>query len=466
MHAPRPLDYTPARVLAGGGNPIAGFESATATLRALYKPGSAKAEAAGYDIVSSFHDVLAAAVEESAPVSLAPRKQMQEARDPAWWRRWLAGVRDLTLAICDAYWVLPRAGEFNGAEALRLRMAGSVVEAIRWAACDRFSPDEALWKRLAVLFAESPDAGNSVIGGDVPGVGREYLRAVAYFSANLEQLELDAAVALMAIIDRLLPFLELARRKTVALQYEIVPLAQPMPVRCAGAEKAGAWYFSAAAADELLASFQVELERGAVPVALGALDLPVALEAVRNLRAFWGAEPPVRHRRRYPQQALVDVARGLEDCMSVIGGGETTLPRRWQVQDFSQSGLHIWAGRDPARAWPDIGELLGVHFVDGKGWQLCVVRRLRMWPSSADLGVELIARAPTLATIDDGRAQVVCILCDEIRKGEVLRAVLPANTEFLSDRAFLREGGSLYTLSLAAAQISEKSYRILAFQVL
>ena len=37
----------------------------------------------------------------------------------------------------------------------------------------------------------------SQIGGDVRGVGAQYLRAIAYYSGNLDQLELETAIALM-----------------------------------------------------------------------------------------------------------------------------------------------------------------------------------------------------------------------------------------------------------------------------
>ncbi len=465
LHAPRSLDYTPAYVLAGGGNPIAGFETGSATLRALYKPGSSKAEAAGYAIVSGFDEVLQEAISVSAPLSIVNRPQQPD-HDAEWWRRWLAAVRDFTMAICDAYWIAPSGTSYIDADALQLRMAASVVEAMRWAACDRFSPDDALWDRLASVFARSADAESSVVGGDVRGVGAQYLRAIAYYSGNLDQLELETAIALMHVIDRLLPFLELSRKKTAALQYQVVPGKQSMPMRSATEQQAGAWYFSAVAADEVLARFQSELERGAVPTALGALPLAVALDAVLTLRRYWGDEPPVRRRRRYSQDAKIEVARGLEDCVAVVDGGAPKLPRHWQALDFSQSGLHIWADRDPKRAWPDIGELLGIHFVDGVGWQLGVVRRLRMWPSSADLGVELVARRPSLVELDDGRAPVKGILCDEIRKGEAVRVVVPSQVEFTSGNVALRHGSSAHSLCRLDVERVERDYRICTFQVL
>jgi hypothetical protein len=210
-NAARTLDFTPAGVLAGGGDAVVGLEAAIATLRAIYKPGSPKAEAAGLQIVIGFDDALQFAIQASAPI----RKRLVGevvAHDAAWWARWLAGARDASHAVCDAYWCLSPSQSTAGPEPVRHRLAVSVVEALKWSACDRFSPDETLWARISQLFANSAEFSDSVIGGDRPGIGREYLRAVAYYSANLDQAELNMAIALVHLIDLSLPFLELTRK--------------------------------------------------------------------------------------------------------------------------------------------------------------------------------------------------------------------------------------------------------------
>lgn len=466
MDQPRTLDYTPAGVLAGGGNPVAGLEAATVTLRALYKPGSQKAEVAGLHVVSSFDDALREAVEHSAPIGVRTRAGAAVAREHAWWVRWLAGVRDAWMAVCDGYWCLSPSNSVAAPEEIRLRLASSVVEALKWSACDRFGPEEVLWRRIGQLFSSSLQVRGSVVGGDVPGIGREYLRSIAHYSINLDQVELEMGIALGHLVDICLPFLTLDRRAASVPQYVVLPEEGSIPVRQMGKLRQGEWHFAPWAAGELLTEFSRQLARSIVPTACGRLPLEHARAAVEYLRIQWSCTPPVRTRRRYLQDANVDIARGLHACVTVIGGQPLPVPRNWRVVDFSRSGLQVVAKSDPTRAWPDLGELLGVHFVDGQGWQLGVVRRLRMWSAHADLGIELLARTPALGTIDDGRASVEGILCDLPRKGEALRILIPTNAPAFAEPVFVKASGSLNKLRPIGVLRREAGYQLQVFQVL
>jgi hypothetical protein len=466
LDQPRTLDYTPAGVLAGGGNPVAGLEAATATLRALYKPGSQKAEVAGLHVVSSFDDALRDAVERSAPIGVRAAAGPVSERDHAWWVRWLAGVRDAWMAVCDGYWCLSPSNSVAGSEAIRLRLASSVVEALKWSACDRFGPEEVLWGRIGQLFASSPEARDSIVGGDVHSLGREYLRAVAHYSINLDQVELEMGVALGHVVDICLPFLSLDRRAADVPQYVVVPEEGTIPVRQMGKHRDGEWRFAPWAACELLAEFSRQLARSIVPAPFGRLPLEHARAAVEYLRMQWSHTPPVRTRRRYLQDASADIARGLHACTAVIGGQPLPVPRNWKVVDFSRSGLQIVASSDPTRAWPDIGELLGIHFSDGQGWQLGIVRRLRMWATHAGLGIELLARSPSLGVLDDGRSSVDGILCDVPSKGEALRVLMPANAPALGEPVFVKMSGTVCKLRSLGVLRREAGYQLQVFQVL
>lgn len=466
MDQSRTLDYTPAGVLAGGGNPIVGLEAATATLRALYKPGSPKAEVAGLHVVSSFDDALREAVEASAPIGIRATPGPGPLRDDAWWGRWLAGARDAWMAVCDAYWGLSPSTSSSRAEPVRLRLASSVVEALKWSACDRFGPDEVLWDRIGRLFAAAPEAKDSVVGGDMAGVAREYLRAVAYFSVNLDQVELEMGIALSHVVDICLPFLALDRRPAESPQYVVIPEQGRIPSRQMGFQRNGEWYFAPWAASELLAEFSKQLARSTVPPSFGRLPLEHARAAVEYLRAQWSVTPPVRTRRRYTQEAVVEVARGLPACTAVVGGQPLAVSRKWRVIDFSRSGLQIIASSDPTRAWPDIGELLGIHFIDGQGWQIGIVRRLRMWATHAGLGVELLARSPTLGVVDDGCHSVDAILCDPLNNGEALRILLPAAAPALGESVFVKTAAGLTKLRALGVLRRESGYQLQVFQVL
>ena len=460
LDQPRTLDYTPAGVLAGGGNPIVGLEAATATLRALYKPGSRQAEVAGLHVVSSFDDALRDAVEASAPIGVRALPGSGPVRDNAWWGRWLAGARDAWMSVCDAYWCLSPSNSFSGAEPVRLRLASSVVEALKWSACDRFGPDEVLWGRIGRLFGAASESKESVVGGDVPGVGREYLRAVAHYSVNLDQVELEMGIALSHVVDICLPFLALDRRPAESPQYVVIPEEGSVPVRQMGSQREGEWHFAPWAASELLAEFSKQLARSIVPAPFGRLPLEHARAAVEYLRMQWSATPPVRTRRRYTQDATAEVARGLPACTAVVGGEPLPVARNWKVIDFSRSGLQIIATSDPTRAWPDIGELLGIHFVDGQGWQLGIVRRLRMWATHAGLGVELLARSPALGVVDDGRNSVDAILCDPLSKGEALRILLPATAPALGESVFVKAAGALTKVRALGVLRRESGYQL------
>lgn len=461
------LDFSPAGVLAGGGNILVGLEAATATLRALYKPGSPKAEAAGLYIASAFDDALRQAIERSAPVSPAQREGGAAVRDATWWARWLAGVRDASLAVCDAYWCVPSSSRHAaGNGTVRLRLAISIVEALKWSACDRFSPDESLWQRLGALFLDDRDAQAALVAGDLPGLGREYVRAVAYHSASLDQFDLETAIALIHVIDLCLPFVSLNRTPAPHPQYAVQPeLGQP-PVRGARAHNGAALYFLPWTADELLLDFETQLEAGRVPAALASLPAERLIPAVRHLRRQWSTRPPVRLRRRYPQDADVRVARGLEQCSCVLRGLQPTVVRAWKVRDFSRNGLYVRASGDPSGAWPDIGELLGVHFVDGEGWQLAVVRRLRMWPDHAGLGLELLARKPKLVTVDDGQCSVDAVLCDAPQQGEAVRLVMPRGGLGGAETVFMKLDAAVYKLRLLATEAGESDYQQSILQVL
>lgn len=463
-NAARTLDFTPAGVLAGGGDAVVGLEAATATLRAIYKPGSPKAEAAGLHIVSGFDDALQLAIEASAPIRKRVIGEVAE-HDAAWWSRWLAGARDASHAVCDAYWCLSPSQSSAGLDSVRHRLAVSVVEALKWSACDRFSPDETLWGRISQLLVDSAESSDSVIGGDRPGIGREYLRAVAYYSANLDLVELNMAIALVHLIDLSLPFLELTRKAARAPQYVVYPSRGSIPVRRASDLDPGEWHFAPWAADEFLADLESKLEAGRIPKALGVLPLDEVRPALKYLRAQWSMSPPVRHRRRFPQDAAVMVARGFSACLAVVRGDPLPAPRSWRVLDFSRSGLYILANSDPTRAWPDIGELLGVHFVDGDGWQLGIVRRLRMWPSHAGLGIELLAWKPSIAVIDDGQFAVEGILCDTPEKGGLIRFLTLANVPELAEPLFLREPGAVIKLRSLETLAQGAGYKLVAYQV-
>lgn len=460
------FDYTPSAVLAGGGNAIVGFEAATATLRALYRPGNPRADAAGLFIVSAFDDELRAAAQRSGPGWLGCAGASGGEPTEAYWSRWLAGVRDASLAVCDAYWSQFCNGGLATEADWRLRMAVSMVEGLKWSACDCCCANEALWSRLSTLVAEATEGGGPRIAGDVHGLGREYLRAFALHAAGLERLALPVAFAVFHLVDLCLPLLSLGRGAGKVPQYVASPATAPVPRRQVRPDGTAVWHFVPWAADELLAGFEVRLLCGDLPPALDRAGPASYLAAVMHLRRAWTASPAVRNHRRYATTGILRVARGFQECCQSICGGDSAALRVWRARDVSYGGASAIVPGAHAVSLPTSDELLGVRFADGDCWHLYVVRRLVVGPEDFTFGMQSLSRQAWACTLDDGRTTAAVILCDRVVRGAVIRLVMAQRAPCPGNRVYLVRNGQRLLLRPLGVSMNGKGFELHRYQVL
>lgn len=459
-------DYSPSVVLAGGGNPVVGFEAATATLRALYRRGSTRAQAAGLFIVSAFDDELRAAALHTAPKSLGCHEACAGELGEDYWQRWLAGVRDASLAVCDAYW-----GQFCGGGLARepdnrLRLAVSLVEALKWSACDCCGPNEVLWSRLSSLLLESSEGGTAYIAGDMHGIGREYLRAFALHAAELERVPLSVACAVSHLVELCLPLVSLCQSAGKVVQYVASPATAPVPHRQLHPDGAAQWHFAPWAADELLAGFEVRLLSGDGPPVLDRVDSACYLEAVVHLRQAWSASPAVRNHQRYTTTGLLRVARGFEECCQCVRDGGLPLLRAWSARDVSYGGASATVSGRGGVPVPARGELLGVRFTDGDGWHLYVLRRYLVGLEEVTFGMQSLSRRVWACRLEHGSTSAEALLCDHVVQGAVVRLVVAAQNAPAGNCASLLRNGRRTGLRLVDARIGGRGFALCRYRVL
>lgn len=462
----RDVDFTPSGFLSGGGNVIAGLEAATAALRAFFRADNPRAIAIGTRFVSVFDDDLRQAVQRSSPLNAGSLATSAFEADPHYWSRWLVGVRETSAAICDAYSLLPAGDGLYSAES-RHRVARRLADSVKWNLCDRRTPDTALWSRLGALFENEVEGReNGCLAGDVEGVVREYIRALAFHSAALDQLTVAQALAVARLIQLSLPFLSVSRKPISGLHYAVSPTHAPVPSRQLRDEGNSAWHFTPAAADELLLGLERQFERGEVPRALAGAEPTLFGPALRHLRRMWSIESPQRRWRRHRTDGGLSVACGLTDCRSVLDGAVQPALKDAVVENLARHGVGACLTRSRNVHEIDPGEIVALRFADGEGWHLGLVRRLRSAEHRIHVGVELISRQARAHKADDGEASVDVILCDPLQPGEAVR-VIASPGSLRSDMAlYVPLAGEVRKLKPLDAVVNGRGFDLRVFQVL
>lgn len=423
------FEVSPGEILGPGKNVVVGFETATALLRALFRSGSARAPTAGFAFVADFDDTLRTAIGRSQPAHPELVDAVDDAARESYWARWLDGARDASLAVSEAYWSRLR----NGGDALDdedlARIAASLVESLKWNACDRFGPDETLWTRLSALLAEVPELDDDeVIRQRSPAIAVEYLRAVAYHSAQFDQLALPEAVAAAHLIDLSMPWLTLEREPDDGAQYVVSPNLAPVPQWQVAPDGRAQWHFMPWQAERLLAEISLWVEGHTMPRMLNRAKRETYRAALAHLRKLWSSTPPARQEVRRPLPGTFAVACGVEECKRLAHGGALDWKRQWAAVDVSRKGIALLAPSTPGLSWPELGELLGFMLAEDGTFHVGIVRRFRIVENwNARYGIQIMSRSARAVEVFDGKHFHPVLLCDEIVSGKLLRLVsLPA----------------------------------------
>lgn len=460
------IDFTPSGCLSGGGNVLAGLEAATAALRAFFRPDNARAVATGTRLVAVFDDDLRQAVQRSSPLEAGAHAISTFEADPHYWSRWLLGVREASATICEAYALLPAVDGLYSAES-RHRVARRLADSVKWNLCDRQAPDAALWSRLGALFeTEAENRANECLAGDVEGVVREYVRALAYQSAALDQLTVAQGLAVARLIQLSLPFLSVCRNPVSGPHYGVSPIREPIPHRQLQADASAEWHFVPAAANDLLRELEAQFDRGEVPRPLAGADPALFADAVGHLRRMWASEQPRRRFRRHETTGCLSLARGLADCRSVLDGADPIVLKEAAVENLGRHG--VGACLCPGRGGHglDPGEIVALRFVDGEGWHLGLVRRLSIGERGAHVGVEILSRQAQAGRADDGESGLDVIVCDPLQRGEAVRVIAAPDSLRPDAPIYVSRAGGIQKLKPLDAMSRGRGFDLRVYQVL
>ncbi len=460
------VDFTPSGFLSGASNAVAGLEAATAALRAFFRPGNPRANATGARLVAAFDDDMRQAVQRSSPLEAGLQAIPAFEADPHYWSRWLVGVREASATICDAYASLPAGDGLYTAES-RQRVARRLADSVKWNLCDRLAPDAALWSRLGAHFANEADRHSiGSFAGDAGGVVREYIRALAYHSAALDQLPIAQALAVARLVQLSLPFLSLCRKPASGPHYEVSPAHAPIPRRQLQPDGSAEWHFVPFAAGDLLMEFETQFRRGRVPRSLAGAEPVLFAAAARHLRRMWSSEPPQRRFRRHETVGRLFLVRGFADCRNVLDGSMPAAQREATVANLGRHGVGAFLGRGRNGYGLDHDEIVALRFVDGEGWHLGLVRRLSTGDHGTQLGVEILSQQAQAGQADNGEASVDVILCDPLRRGEALRVIAAPDSLQGDVTLSVPRGGGIQKLQPLDAMSRGRGFDLRVYQVL
>lgn len=462
-------NFTPSGMLGSAASIPAGLEAAAVALRALGAADRGRSGTWGAALVQEFDDDLCELVQRTSPGSNSSRLAADRIPiDGAYWPRWLAAVRNASQAVSDAYEALLRDVDAPSSADFRFRIAHRLAENTKWSLIDRCEPEPSYWVRFASLLALEGQEPIERLAGDMDGIGKEFVRALAYHSAALDQLTLLRALTVCRLVRIALPFLLVTRKWTEGAQY-FVPLAGTLvPRRVFGrpTEDSRGWYFSPHAATELLASLELQVAGGRSPAALADCDPELLRDAIRHLQDLWSPNPPRRRFRRHQIDGQLIVVSGFEEILEVLTGRFSARIQEWRVRDLSKAGVGVTLRTTRDGVIPENGRLLCFRFVDGPKWQLGIVRRLRYVGAGAEVGIDTLSSAPLAVKVDTGSGVIELLLCDEVRKGEAIRVVAPVHSLRGEMPISLSQGGCVRELKPIEFSARSDGFDLRVYQVL
>lgn len=359
--------------------------------------------------------------------------------------------------------------------ALRLRLLRVGAERVIWERCSGGPPHPHLWRWLGTAFLRavrerntaSPSPSLAVIGAEA-SVEFHYVRALAACSASLDLLP----PPLLGAVDRLLhlavPVVRFESAPFKGATHWVAPQAGTIPCRLVGQPDAvaGAWFLSPGLAPEMFREARARANDEA-QLSASSPDARTAsqhLQALDHLLRHWSPNFPVRRHRRHLIEGVLAAVAGIDELRKVFGGDHGVRREEWRLRDVSRGGVGAIAANGSASA----GQLVGIHPVDGQGWQLALVRR--SWAQdegSTRVGLEILSRKPMLAHVDDGRRPADVLLCDPLRRGEAVRVIAPPRAFGAPDLPlFVTGNGGVQKLKPLDACYTGEGFELRVYQVL
>lgn len=377
---------------------------------------------------------------------------------------WLELVID---RLRDVVPLLARVVEETPSPSLALGLAKLACERVCWELVAKRVPDVDVWTMLGQHFAIELDPSLVRIDERCGGVAREYLRAIAYFSAGIDQLPVEQAGAVCRLVDLLLPRLALVSGAGAFILYVVDPPQQPVPVRLSRASAmTSGWGFSPGDAIEVLAETHGQLLRGDVPNGLVGWEPGALRDAAAHLRRLWSHRPPVRRFRRHGADGKLLVVKGYGDIKALFQAKSGLEFRGWRIADLSRGGVGALLMPKDGGPVPERGALLAFRPHDGMNWHLGLVRRVRLAKDSAEVGIETLSIRPELVRVDDGRVPSDMLFCDPVLKGEAVRVVAPAGAFREGASLFVNADGRLSKLKPLGGMLQGVDFELRVFQVM
>ena len=349
-------------------------------------------------------------------------------------------------------------------------LARAGAETIRWDLADRHTPDIKLWSWLGDLFISTYGDEVQQVRGASEAVGREYLRAIAYHAAALDQQTLKAGFAIARLIARLLPDLFMVREHVEGALYGIDVAQRTIPMRVTKSASFKGWWFVTEEAADTLSGIHRDLADGRFPDELENVNEEELRAAVVHLRRQWSFDPPLRRHRRYPLNARMCVVRGYEQAMNLLSDDATEAVAvgmgTWHITDMSVGGVGAITPRSIKVSVPVAGDLVAYCPEEGTRWHIGIVRRLRTSKSHVEIGIATLSASPELAFVDDGRHSRELCVCDPVRRGGVIRLVAPVGTLGDDDPIFVVEKNAVvHKLRPLAEALRGKSFDLRIYLV-
>lgn len=389
-------------------------------------------------------------------------------------RKAVALARDVFGALLDLYQqCLEGLGGEDAAEC-RIRLVRAGAERLKWERCAGGPAHPALWSRLGAAFARAV-AHSKVRSATAFGAGgrlgtsveREYLRAVAVYSAAYDRISPDLVAVLDRLIEFSLPMLDFRADSPAGAVCHVAPdlAGAPRRVLPVAPASAGAWFLATRVARGALQELAEQSGRGLVPMGLECAGRGQLTAALHHLLSHWSEAPRMRSYRRHVLGGRLTAVRGIDDLRQLFAGESVSCLAEWEFRDVSRGGIGVALPPQSAAAVA-VGELVGVLPHDGDVWQFGIVKRA--WTeadASMVLGLEALAHKPVLVSADDGLVRADVFLCDPLLRGEAVRVAAPASVLRPDVPLSVAADGAVQQLKPLDGVMSGEGFELRVYQV-